>query len=109
MVNNYLKLDLGEQFFVPCSLPPANALYLVRGPGSRIPEPPNGHLPQDGVGVPGTLIHQDQHVPEMPVLPKDWLLHELKMRHSSPLVQESSKGITATIKDQGPAAPGAED
>lgn len=43
------------------------------------------------------------------MLPKDWLLHELKPTHSSPLVkgvaprlQESAKDVISTIKERTP-------
>lgn len=55
------------------------------GSRSCVAEPPDGHLPEGGIGVPGTLIHQDEHVPQIPELPEDGLLHKLKWKQSSPL------------------------
>lgn len=100
VVNKYFKLYLNKVS------PPQPSCYLLRGSRSCITQPSDGHLPQSGIGVPGALIHQDQHVTEVPVPPKDRLLHELKSTHSSPLVkgaaslQESGKGTRTTVEEE---------
>ena len=73
-------------------LSPKSEAYLVRSPRGCIAQSSDGHLPQNSIGIPGTLIHENQYVSEISMLPEDLLLHKLKSTDSSPLESLPSRG-----------------
>lgn len=98
-VANYYLETLRKQV-----LSPKNASYLVRSPACCVAQTPDSHLPQSRVGIAGVLIHKNQHIAKVSMLPEDWLLHELKPTNSCPLftgvasLQGVAEGILARVK-----------
>lgn len=79
-------LDYNLETLLKQILSPKNAFYLVRSPACGVAQASDSHLPQNSVGIPGILIHKNQYISKISMLPKDWLLHKLKPTNpSSPL------------------------
>lgn len=74
------------------TLSPKSAAYLVRSPTRCVAQSSDGHLPQNSIGIPGTLVHENQYFSEISMFPEDWLLHKLKSTNSSPLVSLPLRG-----------------